>query len=162
MRLVKDILLTFILYRADLSGADLRSIYFPTRTNYVNLRNANLSGADLWPARFIGCDLSGANLSSTHLAATKFIGCDLRGANIENVLSDHILEFIEVNLQGAKLTKFDSEQLLQRYLARWHFQRRVGVQGKRILFLECLLIKVRAPLLSFKNLKPLLGNFYSI
>ena len=93
----------------NLEGADLRSIYFPTRTNYVNLRNANLSGADLWPARFIGCDLSGANLNSTHLEATKFIGCDLRGANVENVLSDHILEFIEVNLQDAKLTKFDSE-----------------------------------------------------
>ncbi len=88
------------LSEANLSGADLVN---------ANLSEANLSGADLSTAK-----LNGANLSSANLRGAKLSGTQLRGVNLSKVylrdvdlstvdLSGAILR--EVNLSGAKLNK---------------------------------------------------------
>ena len=60
---------------ANLSGADLR---------YANLSGANLSGADLYNAKLSGADLYNANLSGADLYNTNLSGADLRNANLCN------------------------------------------------------------------------------
>jgi hypothetical protein len=60
---------------ADLFNADLRG---------ANLRNANLSYADLSCANLINADLSCANLINADLRGANLINADLRGANIDH------------------------------------------------------------------------------
>ena len=62
-----------LLYRADLSGADLYR---------ADLSGANLSRADLSRADLSGADLSGANLSGADLSRADLSGADLSRADL--------------------------------------------------------------------------------
>ncbi|EAZ91246.1 hypothetical protein CY0110_11502 [Crocosphaera chwakensis CCY0110] len=93
----------FILYRADLSGADLRSLEWGGRFTHVNFSRANLSHASVWPTRFIFCNLSGAILNRCYLGSAVIAFSDLRGATGEMIDCD-ALRLIDVNWQGANLT----------------------------------------------------------
>lgn len=95
------------LRNADLSSADLRFIDF----SLANLSNANLSGADLHnadlsSANLINADLSGANLSGSNLR-----NADLSLANVTRVnLSAARLysaDFSRADLSGANLSHAD-------------------------------------------------------
>ena len=72
------------------------SEYDDTDSN-IDLKNANLEGANLWAAKLEGADLQGANLLRAFL-----LGADLQGANLKNaILEDAYL--YEANLEGALL-----------------------------------------------------------
>lgn len=77
---------------SDLSGADLRDSYL-SRTN---LRGAALSGADL-----SGADLRRANLRRANLGGANLSGADLRDANLSEA------NLSEANLSGAILSDVD-------------------------------------------------------
>ena len=64
---------------ANLSGADLSD---------ANLRDANLSDADL-----SGADLSDANLSDANLSGADLSGANLRDANLRGAISDEYTAF---------------------------------------------------------------------
>ena len=69
--------------RAELEGVDLRE---------VNLSKANLSGADLSKANLSGADLGKANLSGADLGEADLYGANLSGADLG-----------EADLYGAEL-----------------------------------------------------------
>jgi len=73
---------------ADLSGANMRG---------DDLRGANLSGADLSGANLSGADLSGADLRGANLSGADLSGADLRGANLSGAKSN----YRTINLQIA-------------------------------------------------------------
>ena len=73
----------------------------------VDLRGANLSGADLSAARFIHADLTGANLSGAYLGVVRFINADLSGANLTGGASLYAANLSGANLSGADLTGAD-------------------------------------------------------
>ena len=82
-----------------------RSIdYFPDRV--INLREADLAGANLGRAQLGGADIMGANLAHSHLLGTDLtgalvLGVDLSGAHIEaNFRDAHLLR---VNFSHAQL-----------------------------------------------------------
>jgi hypothetical protein len=74
----------------------------------VNLRGANLSGANLMEAYLIGVGLSGANLSGANLSRANLIGAHLTRANLSGAnLSRAILRgayLDRADLRGAKLS----------------------------------------------------------
>jgi len=100
------------LRNADLSGADL---------SYVNLRNADLRNADLSYVNLRGANLRGANLSYVNLRGANLSYVNLRGANLSDAdlsdadLSDADLSYVNlsdadlsyVNLRGANLSDAD-------------------------------------------------------
>ena len=63
------------LRNADLSNADLFG---------ANLRNANLFGANLFGANLSNADLRNANLRGANLSNADLFGANLRGANLSN------------------------------------------------------------------------------
>ncbi|MFZ0959623.1 MAG: toll/interleukin-1 receptor domain-containing protein [Terriglobia bacterium] len=70
------------------------------------LWGADLAGADLRWADFMGANLCGANLQGTDLRWTCLVGADLRGTNIEGVeLREAYLN--RADLRGADLTEVD-------------------------------------------------------
>lgn len=76
------------LSKADLSGADL---------NYANLSGANLTSANLRYANLRGADLSGADLSETNFTYANLSGASLRYANLSRA------NLTSANLSGADL-----------------------------------------------------------
>lgn len=74
--------------RLDLRGANLRGA--DLSRDY--LRGANLHGADLRGTHLRGADLSGANLTGAYLIEANLVGADLSGAHLR-----------EANLRGANL-----------------------------------------------------------
>ncbi|WP_406303890.1 pentapeptide repeat-containing protein [Streptomyces sp. NBC_00885] len=84
----------------DLGKSDLRGLRFTDRF-LIRLPRANLSDVDLRWADLAGADLHGADLSSTNLEVADLTDADLRGA----VMSDANL--INASLTGADLRKAD-------------------------------------------------------
>ena len=66
------------LRRADISGANLRGAYL----SEANLSGANLSGADLCDADLRGANLSGADLCGANLAKTTLCNAVVDGAMV--------------------------------------------------------------------------------
>ncbi len=92
---------------ADLSGADLHDANL-SRTDLTgvcfrkaNLQRANLSKTWLRGANFINADLSWADLSQSDLATAIFGGADLRGANLLRASVWETL-FADANLKDAR------------------------------------------------------------
>lgn len=79
--------------RVVLSGIDLR---------FANLKGANLSRADLRHAKLQGADLRDANLSSCNLESADLTDCDLRGANLDGAVLVRT-RLVNANLTGASL-----------------------------------------------------------
>lgn len=78
------------LYLADLTGANLQSVDL-SWANLVlanltssDLKNAILTNATLWEAKFIGANLQNANLSSAELDGADFTDAKFVGVNISN------------------------------------------------------------------------------
>ena len=99
-----------IIYRADLSNANLEGVDFGnTKFKYVNLSGANLRFAELSRAKFIHCNLSNADLSSSIQVITKFIYSDLRGVQRKGVIDGNSSKYFEVNLEGADILPRNEE-----------------------------------------------------
>ena len=109
---IKEVVLEAIkqglaLYDVNLRNADLSD----ANLSYANLRNAdlrnadlfgtNLSGADLRNANLSGADLSGANLSGADLSCADLFGADLRNANLSDA------DLFGADLFGADLSCAD-------------------------------------------------------
>jgi uncharacterized protein YjbI with pentapeptide repeats len=99
---------------ADLSGADLTE----ARLDRMDLRNARLSGLNLFRASLRRAALSGADLSASRLDYADFSGADMRGANLTGA---SLLEtiFWEADLSGADLS--GSRQLVMAGFRRARF-----------------------------------------
>lgn len=79
--------------RVVLSGIDLR---------FANMKGANLARADLRHAKLQGADLRDANLSSCNLENADLTDCDLRGANLDGAVLVRT-RLVNANLTGASL-----------------------------------------------------------
>jgi hypothetical protein len=87
-------------------GMTLRGTLEKATSVSVNLRYANLSGADLPDANLSGADLYGANLSGADLYGANLSGADLSGANLYGAdLRD--ADLYGANLSGANLSGAD-------------------------------------------------------
>lgn len=97
---------------ADFRGGMLLSSDSNIKTNvtdltectldYAYLARANLSGANIQNASFVGATLAGAKFCGCNLSNTNFEGADLSGANLSDTqLSGTV--FADANLTGAKL-----------------------------------------------------------
>ena len=83
---------------ADLSGANLRDADLSgADLSFANLRGADLSGANLRDADLSGADLSCANLSNANLRGANLRGADLSGANLS------CANLSNANLSGASM-----------------------------------------------------------
>ena len=83
---------------ADLSGANLRDADLSgANLRDANLRGADLSGANLRDADLSGADLSFANLSNANLRGANLRGADLSGANLS------CANLSNANLSGASM-----------------------------------------------------------
>ncbi len=80
---------------------EYRELILKAATEVVDLRGADLRGANLSDADLRGADLRGANLSDADLRGADLRGADLRGAN----LSDADLR--GADLRGANLSDAD-------------------------------------------------------
>jgi uncharacterized protein YjbI with pentapeptide repeats len=97
---VKPYLREAVLFRMDLSGANLRE---------ANLRKADLSGSKLVGADLRSADLFGASLVGADLSGRADLsGSDLRGANLQDVIG-----LTNVQIYGAST---DQNTLLPDYL----------------------------------------------
>jgi uncharacterized protein YjbI with pentapeptide repeats len=83
------------LRRADLRGAQLRRV----ELNRVDLRGAHFTGADLRRADLRGANLSEANLNEADLRGADLSGADLRGARLTGA------DLSKADLRRADLTK---------------------------------------------------------
>lgn len=127
----------------DLSGTSFVGIDFTGIS--VDLRNANLNGAN-----FAGAVMPKANLSGVSAVGANFLGADLQGATLKNAsliysnlvkvkLNNAVLEITD--LQGANLAEADLS----------------GAKITRTDFVGANIYKMRAP----SNVKdPVLGNFF--
>ena len=98
---------TLHLYKAQLSGVDLRSYQLAK----ADLRDADMSGADLRGVNLERANLSGANLSGALLNESTmdeaiFEKTDLRGADLSNA-SIRNTRLIKVDMRKAKLQDAD-------------------------------------------------------
>jgi uncharacterized protein YjbI with pentapeptide repeats len=93
--------------RPDLAGADLRCMVL----DRVNLRDANLAGADLTHAFFHEADLCGADLSRATMVGTNFCLARLCGATLAGA-DLHRANFDRTDLTGADLTGANLERTL--------------------------------------------------
>jgi hypothetical protein len=85
-------------YRLDLRGADLRGADLsPLNLVGADLREARLQGADLWGARLQGANLWGARLQGAVLGKARLQGADLWEARLQGAV------LWEARLQGADL-----------------------------------------------------------
>ena len=92
-----------IIYRADLSGANLERINLDsTKLKYVNLSGANLRFADLSVANFIHCNLSHADMFCSIHESVRYTYSDLRGVQRGGV-NENMSRYVEVNLEGGDL-----------------------------------------------------------
>lgn len=86
----------------DLSGANLTQIRcVGANLEGANLSGANLKGAILSGAKLQGANLKGADLTGAELAQTKFSDADLMGAKLHQAILS------STNLSGANLTNAD-------------------------------------------------------
>ncbi len=89
-------------FQANLSGRDLSHRYL----RYVDLREAQLAGANFYMADLTGASLAGANLSAGNLAGANLTCADLRGTILTGanmlVTDLHKAILIEANLHGAR------------------------------------------------------------
>ncbi len=93
------------LRHADLSGADLNGANLSNADiRWAKLIDADLSGADLRVSHLSGTDLSGANLSDADLGDAKLIQADLSGAKLVRAVLTRAM-FIEAVLRDANLTE---------------------------------------------------------
>jgi uncharacterized protein YjbI with pentapeptide repeats len=127
----------------DLSGTSFVGIDFSGIS--VDLRNANLNGAN-----FAGAIMPKANLSGVSAVGTNFLGADLQGATLKSAsliysnlvkvkLNNAVLEITD--LQGANLAEADLS----------------GAKITKTDFVGANIYKMRAP----SNVKdPVLGNFF--
>jgi uncharacterized protein YjbI with pentapeptide repeats len=127
----------------DLSGTSFVGIDFSGIS--VDLRNANLNGAN-----FAGAIMPKANLSGASAVGTNFLGADLQGATLKSAsliysnlvkvkLNNALLEITD--LQGANLAEADLS----------------GAKITKTDFVGANIYKMRAP----SNVKdPVLGNFF--
>ena len=96
------------LKEVDLSGADLSRVNLRgSNLREVNLIQADLSGAnlieaDLMGANLIGADMSGADLSGAFLGEANLNGANLSGTNLRNSLLA-VSSFAGANLSNADL-----------------------------------------------------------
>jgi nucleotide-binding universal stress UspA family protein/uncharacterized protein YjbI with pentapeptide repeats len=103
------------LRKADLRGADLRlSILKGVDLTGADLEKANLSGADLTRSNLQMANLAGANLVRSNLSRSELIGADLGEANLEGA------NLSRADLMGAKLVGADLSRanLRQVHLSR--------------------------------------------
>lgn len=89
-----DVLASYLGFRADLDGADLRGTY---------LRNGNFSGMFLIEADFRGADAGDASFARAILASADFKGSNLRGADFSNAEVAEV-SFRDADLRNADLT----------------------------------------------------------
>jgi uncharacterized protein YjbI with pentapeptide repeats len=127
----------------DLSGTSFVGIDFSGIS--VDLRNANLNGAN-----FAGAIMPKANLSGASAVGTNFLGADMQGATLKSAsliysnlvkvkLNNAVLEITD--LQGANLAEADLS----------------GAKITKTDFVGANIYKMRAP----SNVKdPVLGNFF--
>ncbi len=98
------------LRNADLRGANLRYIDFQGANLFnADLRGANLNGSNLREANLNGAKLNGANLQGTSLHKALIIGgcfieANLSGADLRDTSLD-VATFSRANLQGADLSE---------------------------------------------------------
>ena len=97
------------LYRADLSGVDLRrATMYGADLRRADLSGANLSGVDSRKAIMYGADLRRADLSGANLCRANLYGADLSDANLSGAdLTDADLSDANLymsNLSGANLS----------------------------------------------------------
>ncbi|MEM8962027.1 MAG: pentapeptide repeat-containing protein [Acidobacteriota bacterium] len=92
---------------ADLSGADLANVELPgANLSNVDLSGANLSDADFSHVDLSDADLSDANLSDANLVHANLSGADFTNANLSSAdLSGSYLS--DANLRGADLSDAD-------------------------------------------------------
>ena len=70
---------------ADLSGADLREVDFTSGSlEYAVFRGANLEGANFCQAYLTKADFRDANLKGANFEDARTLGADFRGANLED------------------------------------------------------------------------------
>ena len=79
----------------------------------IDLRDADLSGANLYGAYLRGADLSGANLRGADLSGANLRGADLRGANLYGA------DLRDADLSGANLYGADLRGANLRGAWRW-------------------------------------------
>lgn len=103
----------------DLSNADLKNYQFTP--GKIDLKNANLSGADLTNANLENMDLTNADLSHSNLTNAKLKGAILANANLSYAkLTAAYLEKTNLtkadltcaNLDNANLTKADFSETI--------------------------------------------------
>ena len=91
-----------IIYRADLSNANLEGIDFTgAKFKYVNLSGANLRATNLSCATFIHCNLSHADMAGSIHVSTHFIHCDLSSSQRGDIIENRST-YVEVNFEGSK------------------------------------------------------------
>ena len=83
---------------ADLSGADLSERILQA----ADLSGADLSGADLTGAYLFRAKLPGADLTGANLVWTDLSGADLLGANLDNVIGADFTGAINIPLKYLK------------------------------------------------------------
>lgn len=88
------------LREADLSNANLKGL----QLRGVNLSKANLSGADLTGANLSDANLSEANLSGANLSEANLEYVHLRGANLSQVNFSQA-NLVDANLKDTNLTQ---------------------------------------------------------
>jgi len=115
---IKTALIAAVAARADLRGVNLREANLVGANLWgAKLREANLRGADLWgvnlrEANLWGAFLRGANLGGANLGGAYLWGANLRGANLGGAdLRGAYL--VRADLRGAK---YDITQMLK---AHW-------------------------------------------
>jgi Tfp pilus assembly major pilin PilA len=87
------------------SGQDLSGTQSMTRI-FIDLSNANFSGAHLERSRFIFADMNNANLEGASLNQAILVFVDLSNANLKNMDVDNT-KFIFVDMSNAELEGTD-------------------------------------------------------
>jgi uncharacterized protein YjbI with pentapeptide repeats len=97
-----------VLWRADLSEANLRGANLSEANGKVDLSMTSLQRANLSDGKFDYADLSGANLQEADLTNVNLYGANLSGGNLREVdLTSASLENVDLskaNAQGADLS----------------------------------------------------------
>jgi uncharacterized protein YjbI with pentapeptide repeats len=92
---------------------DLSGITYTGNLSGIDLRDADLSGANLCGANLNGADLRDARLTATNLESAQLVGCDLRGARLDNANLKY------ANLEGGRLDIPDASDITLRRADRF-------------------------------------------